>query len=291
MRKSLIILLFAVCGLLSVFFLFWIKPSSEVRSDPLTLGGANVTADIRLPILMYHSIVNEPSRWGTYVISSQELESDLKYLQGSGYTAVTMQDLLDYVDKCMPLPPKPVMLTFDDGYYNNYLYAFPLLKKYGMKAVVSIIGRHTDRYTVNRDENPLYSHITWTEAIEMVDSGIVELQNHSYDLHTISGSRTASMKAKGESDEHYETVLLSDSIRLQSLIDNYTHRLPTAYTYPFGLISKESVEILKEAGFRASFSCYAGMNVITSDPQCLYLLRRNLRPHGKSAESILKNLK
>jgi hypothetical protein len=110
-------------------------------------------------------------------------------------------------------------------------------------------------------------------------------------LHIPPVQGTASMKTNGESLEHYETVLLSDSVKLQSLIDKYTHRLPPAYTYPFGMISKESVGILKDAGFKASFSCYAGMNIITGEPECLYLLKRNLRPHGKSAETILKNLK
>ena len=291
MHKWAFVFLPAICMVILLILLTAFQPSLQVNSVPVPSGEASIRTQVKLPIIMYHSIIIEPSRWGTYVISQQELENDLKYLKSSGYTAIDVQDLLDFVNNGKPLPEKPVMLTFDDGYYNNFVYAFPLLQKYDMKAVLSIIGKYTDQYTVSPDENPLYSHVTWSEAVEMVDSGFIELQNHSYDLHTITGMRKASMKTNDESLNQYETRLLSDSIKLQSRIDQYTHRLPTTYTYPFGLVSKESVKILKDAGFNASLSCSSGMNIITGDPECLYLLKRNLRPHGKSVETILKNLK
>lgn len=246
---------------------------------------------VRLPVLMYHSIVNQPSRWGTYVISADELEADLKYIQQQGYTTVTISDLIAYVYDGITLPEKPIMLTFDDGYYNNYLYAVPLLQKYHMRAVLSIVGRYTDQYSVISDEDPTYAHMTWEQVREVDTSGVMEIQNHSYNLHTINSDRTASMKVNGESIEHYRTVLVSDAIRLQSLIDRVTGRLPEAYTYPFGLISKDSTAIIRELGFRASLSCYSGINGVTRNPDCLYLMKRLLRPHGKSASTILSHAK
>ena len=68
-------------------------------------------------------------------------------------------------------------------------------------------------------------------------------------------------------------------------------RVPTAFAYPYGFISCESGGILKESGFRASFISYRGINYITRNPKCLFLLKRLLRHHGKSVESLLKDRK
>ncbi len=248
---------------------------------------ADQDVGIPLPILMYHSIVENSSRWSTYVISPAELERDLKFLQANGYQTVTVQDLIDYVDGNGQLPEKPVMLTFDDGYYNNYLYAYPLLQRYGMKAVLSPVGRYADQYSLSEDFNPEYAHASWKQLREMSDSGTIELQNHSYNMHTITSSRAASTKVNGESADHYRTALVADAVRMQVLLDSQTGVLPLAYTYPFGLVSKESIQILKDMGFRASLSCTSGMNRITNDPKCLFLLKRYLRPHGKAVSVIL----
>ena len=242
---------------------------------------------IPLPILMYHSIVENPSCWSTYVISPSELERDLNFLQANGYQTVTVRELINYVDGNGQLPDKPILLTFDDGYYNNYLYAYPLLQQYCMKAVLSPVGRYADQYSLSEDFNPEYAHATWVQLREMSDAGVMELQNHSYNMHTITSNRTASMKVSGESAEHYRTALVADAIRMQALMDSQTGRLPEAYTYPFGLVSNESISILKEMGFRATLSCSTGINYITDDPKCLFLLKRYLRPHGKAASTIL----
>lgn len=272
----------AVCALavLAVLVLLLLQPPASVPAGAAEDG-------VPLPIIMYHSIVNQSSRWGTYVISADELESDLKYIQEQGYTTVTIEDLIGYVYDGKPLPEHPIMLTFDDGYYNNYLYAYPLLKKYGMRAVLSIVGKYSDQYSVVKDENPAYSHVTWDQIREMSESEVVEIQNHSYNLHTINKDRTGSMKVSGETAEHYRTVLISDTIRLQAMIDRMTGKMPEAFTYPFGLVSKDSTAIIQEIGFRASLSCYSGVNTITKNPDGLYLLKRLLRPHGKSLSSIL----
>lgn len=269
----------ALCVVALLEFLFFSRVSAPAGAVP--------EQGVRMPILMYHSIVNQPSRWGTYVISADELEADLKYIQQQGYTTVTIADLICYVYDGMPLPEKPIMLTFDDGYYNNYLYAVPLLQKYHMRAVLSIVGHYTDQYSLVKESDPAYSHMTWEQVKEVADSGVMEIQNHSYNLHTIGSSRTASMKVSGESIEHYRTVLISDAIRLQAMIDRVTGRLPEGFTYPFGLISNDSTPILRQLGFRATLSCYSGINTITREPDCLFLMKRLLRPHGRSASAIL----
>ena len=199
-----------------------------------------------------------------------------------------MKDLIDFVETGKKLPEKPIVLTFDDGYSNNYLYAFPLLKKYSSKAVLSIIGYYTDLYTKTPDENPSYSHVTWGDIKKMLDSGLWEVQNHSYNLHTTDKGRDGTKKKRGESDQAYKALLTKDLGKFQERFRENTGTTPTTFTYPFGSVSNASFDILKEMGFKATLSCESGMNTISRDPECLYMLKRYLRTPKKSAESILK---
>ncbi|WP_417019562.1 polysaccharide deacetylase family protein, partial [Anaerotruncus massiliensis (ex Liu et al. 2021)] len=144
---------------------------------------ANAPAEpdgIELPIVMYHHVLKEQARLNKYTISPDEFRSDMEYLKTEGYTPIVIADLLAYVEEGAPLPERPVMITFDDGYESFHEYVFPILKEYDFKAVYSIVGRYADQYSAVDDHHIRYSHSTWNELREMRDSGLVEIQNHSY---------------------------------------------------------------------------------------------------------------
>lgn len=86
---------------------------------------------------MYHAF-NKTDDYLT--VSENRFEEQVKAMVESGYTPVFFQDLIDYVDTEKQLPEKPVCITFDDGYLDNYTYAFPILKKYNCKATIFVIG-------------------------------------------------------------------------------------------------------------------------------------------------------
>lgn len=243
---------------------------------------------IELPVIMYHSILDSEKYAGKYVISSSELEEDLKYLKENGYVAVTVKDLYDYVYSGKALPKKPVMLTFDDGYYNNYVNALPLMKKYNMKMVMSVVGSYSDNAEAENDENVYYSYVTWDRIREMSASGLCEIQNHSYNFHSYDDGRMGSKKMKGESDSEYKKLFSEDTLKNSEKIQTVTGEKPLCYTYPFGGVSNASFDILKEIGVKASLSCGEGMNYITRDTESLYMLKRFLRPDNKSVEEILR---
>lgn len=235
---------------------------------------------IALPIIMYHGILDKESDKGTYVISKDEFESDLQYLQQQGYTTVVVQDLIDYVEKRTPLPDKPIMLTFDDGFYNTFVYAYPLLQQYQAKMVVAPVGAFTDEATANGDKNPAYSYLNWEDIHTMAASGLVEMQNHTYNLHMCKTDRQGVQKVNGETEEQYRQRLAEDVGRMQQKMTEQTGKTPTAFIYPYGAASKESLVILKEMGFACTLTCTARTNTITRDPACLFELGRYLRPHG-----------
>ena len=228
---------------------------------------------IPLPIIMYHSVLKSPKTKTKYIVTPAQLEEDMIYLQNNGYTTITMSDLIDYVYLGTPLPEKPVMLTFDDGYYNNYTYVFPLLKKYQMKAVISVVGTYCEIFSESMDLNPNYAHLTWDNIKEMSESGLVEFQNHSYNMHSTEKRKGCCIMA-GEDYVTYKSVLCSDVLKLQTLLAEKCGIVPNTFTYPYGAICDESEQILKELGFVATLSCYERMNYITQSEDCLFSLNR-----------------
>lgn len=249
--------------------------------------GADAQEGVYVPIIMYHSILKNPSYNEKYIVSVNNLEEDLRFLKENGYGTVTVKNLTDYVYDGKPLCDKPVMLTFDDGFYNNMAYLLPLLEKYDSRAVISIVGEYTDSASENPDKNPAYAYLDWEDCRKMLQSGHIELQNHSYGFHNLKGERKGSKKISWETEEHYREMLKSDLGTMQDKMKAELGIVPEAYTYPFGMVSEASFDAVKELGFKASFSCSEGVSLITDDPECLYMLKRCIRTNDKGVEKIL----
>ncbi|MBQ3563460.1 MAG: polysaccharide deacetylase family protein [Clostridia bacterium] len=249
----------------------------------------NTVDKIELPIVMYHHISKKSSALGAYVITPEQFESDLKLIEEKGYETITSQNLVDYFDGKFELPEKPIMITFDDGYLSFYEYAYPLLKQYNMKAIFSIIGIYTDLYSDCDDRNVNYAHVTWDDIKEMSQSGLVEMANHTYDLHALN-NRKGSIIKPGESDDCYKMMLASDLKTVQNKLNEVTRITPIAFTYPFGRACKQSYSIIEEMGFKVSFGCEEKINYIDKENPNLYKLKRFNRAHGKSSESFFKNI-
>ena len=243
----------------------------------------------RLPILMYHSILPDTRYAGKYVLPPDDLERDLRYLSEHGCETVTVEDLLNYVDYGLPLPEKPVMLTFDDGYYNNCVYLPPLLERYGMRAVVSAVGAFTAEYSAKEERSIYYAMATWDDLKNLAESGRIELQNHSYALHS-QYPRHGARRCSGETDAVYQSVLAADLSAMQEAMARHCGVIPQAFVYPFGGVDAASGPVLRALGFRASFSCEERVNLITRDAESLWMLGRFNRPYGVNTEDFMTKL-
>lgn len=242
----------------------------------------------KVAIIMYHSILKDESQHGEYVLSPVELEKDLLYLKNNGYTAITSSELIAYVYSGKSLPEKSVMLTFDDGCLNNLTYVLPLLEKYNMKAVFSVVGSFCDREDSNKQRNDEYSYLNWNEVRELYLSGKVDIACHSNDFHSL-GERRGSKIKSNETYSDYRSAFLSDTNTFLNSIKKNAQIVPSIYTYPYGLVSEESKNLVKTCGFKISLGCEEKINII-KDEASLYCMGRYNRPSGISTEDFMKKV-
>ena len=187
----------------------------------------------KLYILMYHDVVEgDGSGCNDWTITADRLREDLQWMTDQGFTFYLPRELAQGV----PLAEKSVMVTFDDGYASNYTLAFPLLKEFGAKAVISPIVRNI------QEGAPGY--LTWDMCREMAASGLVEFGSHTYDLH--GADDQGIRRLEGECQADYEARVLPD---LQTSIDLLSAELGqpvTFFAYPNGKTEPWAARFLGE---------------------------------------------
>lgn len=272
--------------IVSVAFFFAI--SYETQSTQVSTQASY----IELPIIMYHHITENEANTGKYTVHISEFQKDLEYIQNNGYTAVTVSDLVSYVKKEAELPKKPIMITFDDGFESFYKLAYPILKEKEIKSIVSVIGKVTERYSENEDHNINYSNLTFDEINKLISDNLVEIQNHSYDMHvSASGKRKGISKLSGESSEDYKKNLTEDLLTLQKILKIKCGITPECVVYPYGAHSKETLSIIKKMGFKSTMLCEEKINrIVQGDNDSLYNLGRFNRPSGISTEDFFSKI-
>lgn len=189
-----------------------------------------------IPVLMYHHLSdNVPAHLAKTIVTPREFEQQISYLKKAGYEAISMSQLQGYKNGELSLPAKPFLITFDDALESNYVHAFPILKKYNMKASffvpTSYIG--SNRGTEN-------SKFTWEEARTMEKTGLIEIYNHGHDHvnHT-----------KLSNKQIINNVLTAEKLLAKELGPKKTK----AFAYPFGLANERTQNLLAKLGFNNQF--------------------------------------
>lgn len=151
------------------------SPIETKQSAPETQWTSRIKTD-KIPILMYHSVnVNPPN---TLSVPAKVFYKQMEHLRNSGYHTLTFKDLMNWKTN-EGLPDKPVLITFDDGYLDNFTVAYPILKKLQMKATIFATSDYIS--------SP--NHLDWSQIKEMEQSGFVEIgvhTRHHVDLTTSS---------------------------------------------------------------------------------------------------------
>lgn len=184
-----------------------------------------------IPVLLYHRIGYNKHH---LTITPERFAKDLSDLKEEGYTPISLELYEDHIayDK-VKLPPKPVLITFDDGYLDNYEQAFPILKKYNAVATFFIITGMIG----------LKERMTDNNIIEMADAGM------SFGSHTVNHKALGELYYNEAKEEMFKSKYDLESILGKSVL---------SIAYPKGSFTNETVKIAEQLNYKVGFTTNHG---------------------------------
>jgi peptidoglycan/xylan/chitin deacetylase (PgdA/CDA1 family) len=194
----------------------------------------NVSLFREIPVLMYHRVVGqEPagSKYNLHILKN-DMEQQLLFLQDRGFETIVFGDLLT-----KRIPAKPILLTFDDGYEDNYRNLLPLLKKYRMKAVLYLLGnrRHKNNFWDIPQGEPEATLLKEGQIKEMDQSGLVEFGAHSMNH--------VKLTTVGKAEIEREVAGSKKNL------ENFLQKTVFSFAYPYGSVNEEVKKMTVEAGY------------------------------------------
>lgn len=272
-RKKVLIFVF-ISVLIFVFSFLYLNRNKEkitadvvtqsnIKTVDLTNPDPDTREEVKIPVIMYHHIRSydrEDDPIGTNLSISEEIFSQyLDYLKDDGYTTITFDSLNKFPDNA--LPQKPIILTFDDGYDDNYR-AYKLLQKNSMVGTFYIISNYIDRV----------GHLTLGQITEMSESGM-EIGSHTMnhpDLANIS-----------------EEKLASEIIESKARLEEIVKKPVESFCYPAGKYNLDVVKMVEDAGYKTATTTKTG---IASTKDSRFELKRLRIGHNDGLKTFINKL-
>lgn len=203
---------------------------SNVESSKNRFEGIETTSeDMNIPVLCYHDVTpNNPDN-NDLLINPEKFKEQLQYLKDNKYTPITLDEFYDYLRNNKPIPKKPVVITFDDGYTGNYKYAYPLLKEFKFPATIFVISNYVGAP----------DFMTADQLKEMSNNGI-EIESHTFKHDDLSIL-----------DEANQIETLKNSkVNLEKIIGKPVDFI----SYPFGRYNSSTRVATEKAGYKLGFN-------------------------------------
>ncbi|NTS41273.1 polysaccharide deacetylase family protein [Flavisolibacter sp. BT320] len=239
---------------------------------------ATIMARPQVPVLCYHHIreIQMPSRKDRgYEVTLAQFKAQMKALADSGYQTILPDQLNDYLVYGTPLPPKPVMLTYDDTSEEHFTIAKPEMEKYGFKGVFFLMTISIDR--------PRY--MTKAQIKQLADDG------HAVASHTWDHHRVDRYKSENTVEERGVKKVVNDWEqqlgKSKKTIEEITGKPVVDFAYPFGIWSKEGIPEIRKQGYRMAFQ----LSTKRDSLEPMYTVRRMIVSPEWSAEGMIRVMK
>ncbi|KXG76739.1 Poly-beta-1,6-N-acetyl-D-glucosamine N-deacetylase [Fervidicola ferrireducens] len=236
----------------------------------------------RITVLAYHHIIPGPLPKDTKslaTITASEFEAQMEFLYKNGYYTASLKELEDFLYKKKDLPHKTVLITFDDGYESNYIYAFPVLKKYGLRATIFLIGSRIAEDEKEFNSQEKLAKLSWHQIKEMAESGLIEFGSHTFDAHHYLNGKPVTISTSSNDLE-------KDFEKLENLFRDKGLPRPFAFAYPYGRYNDDLIRAAKKF-YTLGFTINKGYVYHNSNP---FELSRIIVPPHTGIEEFKKLL-
>lgn len=194
---------------------------------------------LHVPVLTYHHIQPQATavqlKQTSLNVDSGMFDQQMEYLVSHGYTAISAFDLVEALRNHTGLPEKSVVITMDDGYADNDIYALPILKKYNLKAnlmlATGLVGSNPDM-------------LTWSQVQDMKGSGLYFLTNHTWSHYAVTNGPQSKIESEIDTGA--------------GQIKQYTGQDVNIFTYPYGSFNSNAIQTLQKKGYVGGFSTIPG---------------------------------
>jgi len=210
-----------------------IKPSlpSNEPSNTNTSSSSGIQKPLEVPVLYYHSVMLE--KGNEVRMPPVQLEAQMTYMRDRGYESVTLDQLYQAFYKGGVLPAKPFIITFDDGYVDNYEVAFPILKKHGFTATVFMVSSY-----INGE-----GFLSWTQLKELLANGW-EIEGHTVNHPYLT--------------QRDKATLLNELKSSKELMEKELGQPVSYFAYPYGDLNGDVVQAVKDTGYLMAFTTDRG---------------------------------
>lgn len=191
-----------------------------------------------IPILCYHNL--NPVKPGSMNMTPKKFESQMKWLLDHGFTIIPLQDAVGYLQgKRSSLPHKAIVVTADDGWKSVYEYMYPIVKKYRFPVTLFIYPQ-----TISEGKNAM----TWDELKELQQTGLFDIQSHTYDHPNFK------IMKRHLSPEKFENDVKMQMVKSKSILEEKTGKKITLLAWPFGIYNDYLEQQAAKAGYVMAFT-------------------------------------
>jgi peptidoglycan/xylan/chitin deacetylase (PgdA/CDA1 family) len=194
--------------------------------------------NLNIPIILYHNL--NPNVKGSMTITPQKFEENLKLLKDNGFTFIQLKDAVEYLQgKRASLPPKPVVITADDGWESVYTYMFPIIKKLNIPVTLFIYPE-----SISSEKN----YLSWDQLKELKNTGLFDIQGHTYSHPNF---KVAKMKL---SPAAYEQFVQKELTTSKKILEDKLGTTVTLLAWPFGIYNDYLENEAAKAGYVMAFT-------------------------------------